>query len=149
LGVQLGTASKKGYAKNTMRQLTDHIVAGDSANHQLAVEALDAPGQGNACHLYGIFGFESGSNVSNPTGVSKANLEVLFQNGPIKTVGVNGITHEALLAILIDRLRGFQEGPYKSRENAIALTHLEEGLMWLQKRTSERIKRGVEGTHAL
>lgn len=57
------------------------------------------------------------------------------------------VTSEAHIAIAIDRLRSFQNGPYKCRENAIALTHFEEGLMWLQKRTVERIKRGVEGTH--
>jgi hypothetical protein len=38
-------------------------------------------------------------------------------------------------------------GPYACRENAIALTHIEEALMWLQRRTVARIKRGVEGTN--
>ncbi len=75
-------------------------------------------------------------------------MPISFQNGPIKEVGVNGVTHEALLAILIDRLRSFQAGPYSNRANAIALTKMEEALMWLQQRTRERIKRGVEGTHA-
>lgn len=45
-------------------------------------------------------------------------------------------------------MRSFQAGPYSNRANAIALTHMEEALMWLQQRTRERIKRGVEGTHA-
>ncbi len=72
---------------------------------------------------------------------------ILFQNGPINEAGVNGITHEALLAILIDRLRGFQAGPFKSKANACALTHMEEALMWLNQRTLERMRRGVEGTH--
>jgi hypothetical protein len=78
--------------------------------------------------------------------VAKTHL-ISFQNGPIKEVGVNGITQEVLLAIIIDRLRSFQNGPYRCRENAIALTDCEEALMWLQRRTVERIKRGVEGTH--
>ena len=59
---------------------------------------------------------------------------------------MNGISQEALLAILIDRLRGFQSGQYACRENAIALTKLEEATMWLQKRTLDRVRRGVEGT---
>lgn len=128
-----------------MRSLVDHIVPGDSANHQLKVEALDEPGQGNACHLYRISGFDT---ESNPGDQGENRTLILFQNGPIKEVGVNGVTQEALLAILIDRLRGFQSGPYACRENAIALTHLEEALMWLQQRTVARIRRGVEGTHA-
>lgn len=51
------------------------------------------------------------------------------------------------MAICIDRLRSFQAGPFACRENAIALTKLEESLMWLRRRTVARIKRGVEGTH--
>lgn len=128
-----------------MRSLVDHTVLGDSANHQLKVEVLDEPGQGNACHLYRISGFDT---ESNPGDQGENRTLVLFQNGPIKEVGVNGVTHEALLAILIDRMRSFQEGGYKCRENAIALTHLEDALMWLQRRTVARIRRGVEGTHA-
>lgn len=134
-----------------MRNLTDHIVEGDSANYQLTVEVQDDPGQGGANHLYRITGFDTTTNVSDPFteryGVPAQHSTVLFQNGPIKEVGVNGVTHEALLTILIDRLRSFQAGPFANRANAISLTHLEEALMWLQQRTRERIKRGVEGTH--
>ncbi len=125
-----------------MRTLTDHIVSGDQAV-QLRIEVKDEPGAGGANHLYQI--------LLPPGGKEAADINayrVKFQEGPIKEVGVNGITQEALLAITIDRLRSFQNGPYKCRENAIALTHCEEALMWLQRRTVERIKRGVEGTHA-
>jgi len=139
-----------------MRILTDHIVEGDSANHQLTVAVADEPGQGGACHVYFIEGFDATENPGNERTQDEIDMDVtgprrvtmLFQNGPIKDVGVNGITHEALLAILIDRMRSFQAGPYSNRANAIALTHMEEALMWLQQRTRERIKRGVEGTHA-
>lgn len=135
-----------------MRQLEDHIVTGDSANHQLSITVLDEPGQGGACHHYEVTGFDTTTNPSDPFtlrhGGPALHSTVLFQNGPIKEVGVNGVTHEALLAILIDRMRSFQEGGYKCRENAIALTHLEDALMWLQRRTVARIRRGVEGTHA-
>ncbi len=133
-----------------MRKLTDHIVEGDSVNHQLRITVLDEPGAGNACHAYEIKGADYSGNASNPNDFfsSKDDEIILFQNGPIKEVGVNGVTHEALLAILIDRMRGFQAGQYACRDNAVALTHLEEALMWLQRRTRERIKRGVEGTHS-
>ncbi len=35
-----------------LRQITDHIVEGDSVNHQLEVAVVDEPGQGGACHEY-------------------------------------------------------------------------------------------------
>ena len=69
-----------------------------------------------------------------------------FQNGPIKEAGVNGVMNEDLIAIVIDRMQGFQNGDFKCRENALALTKLEEALMWLRKRTQDREDRGVEGT---
>lgn len=136
-----------------MRQLTAHIVDGDSANHQLTITVWDDPGAGGACHRYVIDGFDS---TRNPSMLGHEpedekifrELMIVFQNGPIGDVGVNGATHEALLAILIDRLQAFQAGPFSCRENAIALTHFEEGLMWLQRRTRARIARGVEGTHS-
>ena len=52
-----------------------------------------------------------------------------------------------IIAVLCDRLRGIQNGPYACRENAHALTHLEEAQHWLQQRTLERMRRGVEGSH--
>lgn len=134
-----------------MRTITDHIVEGDSANHQLTIEVTDEPGQGGACHRYEITGFDNESNPSrfNSSGYSHsgARLVIMFHNGPIQEAGVNGITQEALLAIIIDRLRSFQAGQFSCRENAIALTHCEEALMWMQRRTVARIKRGVEGTN--
>jgi hypothetical protein len=127
-----------------MRTITDHIVSGDQAV-QLNIAVLDEPGAGGANHVYDI---EWNQNAPGG-GVTGANCRIWFQSGPIQENGVNGVTQEALLAIVIDRLRSFQEGPFRCRENAIALTHFEEGLMWLQRRTVARIKRGVEGTNQL
>ena len=87
------------------------------------------------------------TDPGDSTGHSDQKLRILFQNGPILEVGVNGISGEALLAIVIDRLRSFQAGQYACRENALALTKLEESLMWLNKRTADRKGRGVEGKH--
>lgn len=123
-----------------MRLLTDHIVEGDSANHQVTIAVTDEPGQGGANHHYSI-------RWKNERDQTEPHVFIGFQNGPIKEFGVNGLTGEALIAIEIDRLRAFQAGPFACRENAIALTHFEEGLMWLQRRTRARIARGVEGTH--
>lgn len=68
-----------------------------------------------------------------------------FQRGPINEVGVNGLTNEALLAIVRDRLEGAQDGPFRCRENALAITKIEEASLWLAKRTLDRMTRGVEG----
>jgi hypothetical protein len=134
-----------------MRNLTDHIVENDAANHQLEIKVTDEPGAGGAHHRYEITKFDASGNasaVSSTMPVAQMDgLVVLFQNGPIPEHGVNGVTQEALLAIVIDRLRSFQAGPFSCRENAIALTHCEDALMWLQRRTRARIRRGVEGSH--
>lgn len=127
------------------RELDDHKV--NPANDTLTVAAIDEPGAGGASHLYQINGFNTASNPS-AVEVEDAVL-VLFQNGPINESGVNGVTHEALLAIVADRLRSFQKGPFACKANACALTHIEEAQHWLQQRTIERMRRGVEGTHTV
>lgn len=119
-----------------LRQLTAHKVNG--LNEALNIYVRDEPGQGNACHKYAI------------EWTAHDQLEVVeidFQNGPIKEWGVNGVSNEALLAIVIDRLHGFATGEFATRENAVALTHLETAMLWLHKRTRDRIARGVEGTN--
>lgn len=120
-----------------MRTITDHKLNG--LNDALEINVLDEPGQGGACHKYEI------DIPSNTSGFEP--LVIDFQNGPILEAGLNGISGEALVAIVIDRLRSFQAGQFSSRENAVALTNLEQGLMWLQKRTRDRLARGVEGTN--
>ena len=72
---------------------------------------------------------------------------ICFQNGPVKEKGYNGNSQEALLAILIDRLEGFQSGQYACHDNQMALDHLQGARLWLYKRTMDRVARNVEGTH--
>src|SRR5271155_737366 len=124
-----------------MRQLTDHIVEGDSANHQLSIEVLDQPGQGGANHRYRISRFDTESNGSEESGLLRGAKDaiILFQNGPIKEFGVNGVTQEALLAIVIDRLECFQRGQFACEDNAFALAHCKAALLELQRRTRARI----------
>lgn len=124
------------------RVITDHQVNG--LNEALFITALDAPGSGGANHKYRISLYDPLAEAPKP---AKMSVELHFQNGPVGEAGFNGISNEALLAVVIDRLRGFQSGPFKSRENALAQTKLEEGMLWMQKRTRDRMARGVEGTH--
>lgn len=72
-----------------------------------------------------------------------------FQEGPIKEKGVNGINNEDAIVMVIRRLQGFQDSPFSCRENAMAITKLEEALLWLRKRTMAREKREVVGTSAV
>lgn len=132
-----------------MREIHDHKV--NPANDLLKIEVTDEPGVGGANHRYVVTGFETGTNASLATEgpEPKSQTVLLFQNGPIPEFGVNGLTHEALLAIVADRLRSFQKGPYSSKENACALTHIEEAVHWLHARTLARMRRGVEGTHTV
>lgn len=120
--------------KDTMRDITTHKVNG--LNEALAVTAMDEPGPGGASHLYMI----------NATMGSHVECTIRFQNGPIQERGINGVSGEAILAVLIDRYEDFQAGPYACQENADALTHLQAAMACLHSRTKARIERGVEGT---
>ena len=75
--------------------------------------------------------------------------KVDMQEGPILESGVNGCCNEDLINIVVSRLEGFQASQYSCRENAIAITKLEEALLWLHRRTNKRKVRGVEGTHTI
>jgi len=119
---------------SNMRELNDHKV--NPVNDVISITVADEPGAGGANHKYVIGGYDGAPVID-------------FQNGSINEAGVNGVTHEALLAIVADRMRSFQSGPYSCRENALALTKVEEALQWMHKRTLDRMRRSVEGTSQL
>lgn len=75
--------------------------------------------------------------------------DVIFQTGPVREVGYNGVSTEALLAICKDRLEHFQAGAYACKSNGAAIEHIGNALMALKSRTLERLDRGVEGTYGL
>lgn len=119
------------------RPITSHEVNG--CNAAIRVDAVDPPGRGGASREYLV--------QVVPSDPSKSfSLELKFHTGPV-TDGPNGITHEVLLAILIDRLRGFQNGPFACPENLDALSFCEQAAAALGARTRNRMTRGVEGTH--
>lgn len=64
--------------------------------------------------------------------------------GVLETVE-EGTTNEEVLAMLIHRLKGLND-KFGCRQNSLAITKLEEALFWLNDRTAERKRRGVEGT---
>lgn len=108
------------------------------------VFAVDEIGPGGANHKYTI------GMISDTPGIGKtispSDTIIQFQNGPRNEEGsIHGIGNEDLLEIVRDRLKSFQSGPFSSRENACALTHIEEALMWLNRRVEDRIERNVLG----
>jgi hypothetical protein len=117
-----------------MHEVTSHAVG--ILNEKLSIIATGGKGPGGAYLEYDIILPPECEGVLGP--------HLTFQNGD-PNVKVNGITGECLIAIAIDRLAGFQTGPFQCRENAIAITHLETALLWIQKRQRERAVRGVEG----
>jgi hypothetical protein len=81
-------------------------------------------------------------------------LYINWQNGPLGTGAdrrvPNGAFVETVIAAAIDRLEYYQRAAgckFACRENALAITKLEEALHWLGHRTAARESRGVEGTH--
>ena len=73
-------------------------------------------------------------------------LTLQMQCGPRKEkASLHGVIDTDLLEIVRDRLKAFQAGPFSSRENACALTHIEEALMWMNRRVEDRIERNVLG----
>lgn len=75
-------------------------------------------------------------------------INIKFQCGPVQEKGVNGTSIENVLALLIRRLEGFQEGPFHCRENADAISGLYMAVGALERRTQKRIAAGVEGTNS-
>lgn len=120
---------------NTMRKLQIGM------NRLTEVFAIDEPhATNNSNHLYRVRSKGQDQTLF---------ADITFQNGPVKEAGINGLHNEDLIAVVIDRLQGFQDGKFRCRENAIAITKLEESLLWLNKRTHDRIARNVEGTNEL
>lgn len=110
-----------------MRIHTDH--------NGVAVNAISqrADGQDVEGHEYQIL---SGAIVHT----------LMFQLGPVGTAGVNGLTNEALIAVLVHRLHVLN-ARFPCRENALAITKLQEAHHWLEARTRDRLARQVEGTN--
>lgn len=77
----------------------------------------------------------------------KNSLSFTFQNGPLKQVGLNGCQVDCLIYAAKTMIEGLNQ-TLPCRENSIAITKLEEAIHWLDHRTKDRMKRGVEGTNA-
>jgi hypothetical protein len=110
------------------RAITRHHDGG-GLNERIRVEAGE-PGPGGAPLHY---------SVRVPTEDQPWTYTLLFHPA------FSGLTNEALLAVLEDRLRGFQTGPFACPENEDALVALRLALQRLKQRTRDRQARGVLG----
>ena len=61
--------------------------------------------------------------------------------------GANGVTLEAMIQASIARLQAFQNTKFKCRENALAITALEQAKNWLMMRREDRFFRDVLNKH--
>lgn len=105
------------------------------------VFVVDEKGNGGAYHEYSI--------NANPQETDARTMGIIkFQNGARNLEdSVHGVLDTDLLEIVRHRLQCFQQGDFATRENAIALTHIEEALLWMNKRVEDRIERNVLGTN--
>lgn len=71
-----------------------------------------------------------------------------IQNGPIKEKGKNGCQIDTIITAAKMMLEGLNKN-FPCRENAIAITKLDEALLWLDKRRKDREARNVEGTNQI
>lgn len=85
-------------------------------------------------------------------------IGILWQNGPRGFIGgtevetphlaePNGAFVEDVLWAALQRLEFFQDSKFRCRENALAITKIEEALFILKDRQLSRSERGVEGKH--
>lgn len=85
--------------------------------------------------------------------VDGTGIAIRWQNGPLGRVGSeerqepNGAFVEDVIGAALQRIQWYQGNGFACRENALAITKLEEALMWLDARTRRRVEQKVEGTH--
>jgi hypothetical protein len=125
-----------------IRELTDHRQDSGSMNDCIAIGVLDEPGAGGASTRYVVF--LPHDHFNQELNAAWAQY-ITFQCGDPKDQ-INGLTNEALLAIVADRLRGFQSGSAACWYNDTALSMVLSAITLLHERTRERFVRGVEST---
>lgn len=92
-------------------------------------------------------------DADNPAGglVTGEGMSICWQKGPLgRGAGrkePNGAFVEGVIAAAIQRIQWYQSTRFSCRENALAITKLEEALHWLESRTARRESEGTEGTH--
>jgi len=111
-------------------------IATYSPHNVAAIDKRD-PDAGGASHKYAVAGMGR-----------EPLLVVQFQHGPrTDPKAVEGVMDDDLLAMVADRLKCFQIGPFPSPHNAEALHHIKAARAALAVRVADRMARGVLGTN--
>lgn len=114
-------------------QIVSHRATPDDRSLEVVRHSNGSRNPGQSHAYYSISFYPCGDTTG------RIDVTVLsFWQGYRADPSINGITSESLLAVVIDRLQGFQAQGMACRENAIALTHLETAMLWLHQRTRER-----------
>jgi hypothetical protein len=130
---------------NTMRDVVLNTPALDSI--QLRVIALGSKSAGGANNAYQIQGFDRKKNGQYCMNTMGNGQTIYFQDGPVINKLPNGFSMEALTSVLIDRLEGFQAGPYACEDNQEALDAYKLALSALQRRShAMAAKNGIAPT---
>ena len=93
-----------------------------------------------------IYQVIDGKGIERTGSFLKLNFVRGSKLGDEKVEKKDGTLHEHLLSAMIHDLR-FKHDLVPSRETALAITKLEEALMWLRQRQIDRLNRNVEGTY--
>lgn len=102
------------------------------------IYAIDEKTFGNAHHRYKVI----------KSGTEKILAVIQFQKGGRNEgESIEGVSTADLLEICRNQLKSFQTSEFATRENALALTAIEEALLWLNFRAEDRAERNVLGTH--
>ena len=86
---------------------------------------------------------DTNGHITGGSVMGVAGIEIHWQDGLIGATGRSGALVEDVLWAALQRLQAFQETDLRCRENALAITKIEEAMHWLSARTQDRIARGV------
>ena len=101
----------------------------------VSVSTTDDTTDPGYAHEYEIMHGDDGTKIS-------------FQNGTVKEKGYNGVTNEALLAVVIHRTE-ILNSKFPCEENEVAIDFMKSALASFEARTANRVARNVEGTHVV
>lgn len=91
--------------------------------------------------------FNDGENPTGGQTKLAGDSVINWQNGVVEGGQQNGAFVEDVITAAIERIEYFNDSKFRCRENSLAITKLEEALMWLRYRTSNRENQGVENTY--
>ena len=93
------------------------------------------------CHTYGLDVF-----MGETSETQKEGFLIHFYEMKENGMKIPGVTNEEILRVLIHWLEALSK-KIPCFENTMTHANLVAALSWLEARTENRIKRGVEGTH--